>query len=55
MNSPNPSQIRFDNSILLSTREKKSSEMVTFFVLQLSQTYIYIEIKEELKLNFQVR
>ena len=38
-----------------ATREKKSSEMVTFFVLQLSQTYIYIEIKEELKLNFQVR
>jgi hypothetical protein len=29
--------------------------MVTFFIFHLSQTYIYIEIKEEFKLNFQVR
>jgi len=29
--------------------------MVTFFILHLSQTYIYIEIKEEFKLNSQVR
>jgi hypothetical protein len=36
-----------------ATREKKSSEMVTFFVLHFSRTYIYIEIKVEFKLNFR--
>jgi hypothetical protein len=30
-----------------ATREIKSSEMATLFVLQLSRTYTYIEIKEE--------
>ena len=38
-----------------ATKERKSSEMVTFFVLHLSQTYIYIVIKVEFKLNSQVR
>jgi hypothetical protein len=38
-----------------ATKERKSSEMVTFFVFHLSQTYIYIEVKEEFKLNSQVR
>ena len=33
-----------------ATKERKSSEMVTFFVLHLSQTYIYIVIKEEFNL-----
>jgi len=29
--------------------------MVTFFILHLSQTYIYIVLKVEFKLNSQVR
>ena len=33
-----------------ATRERKSSEMVTFFVLQFSRTYIYLEIKIEFNL-----